>query len=76
MKSYFFLVRNLDLRGTIDTKRSRTILPQGMCNKMFLRVPQSKPLARSCLERSRLRSTRCARNCGVGQNFVQARINL
>mgnify|MGYP001645566521 CR=1 FL=1 len=58
MKSYFFLVRNLDLRGTIDTKRSRTILPQGMCNKMFLRVPQSKPLARSCLERSRLRSTR------------------
>ena len=39
MKSYFFLVRNLDLRGTIDTKRSRTILPQGMCNKMILRVP-------------------------------------
>ena len=42
MKSYFFLMRNLDLRGTIDTKRSRTILSQGMCNKMFLRVPQSK----------------------------------
>ena len=50
--SVILLVRNLDLRGTIDTKRSRTIRPQGMCNKMFLRVLQSKPLARPCLERS------------------------
>nr|WP_314217324.1 hypothetical protein [uncultured Campylobacter sp.] len=32
------------MRGTIDTRRSHTILPQSMCNKMFLRVPQSKLL--------------------------------